>query len=270
LTPTDNEGKERGAMRRGFTLIELLVVIAIIAVLAAILLPVLTQAREKARQTACLAHLRQIGLGIRMYFADHDGYCFLHHLYEADVCSNGPVISLEPEKPWVILFHPYLRNRQLAYCPSDFVRRTKVQATDMATYLAMELPELEGEPPGTVAAQSYLLNSCLTHITRQYGVFNEARFDAMGSSFVIMSERNARAMSTDPCEGTTEPMENIQDDYDVWNGAEQLRQWIAHQRHSDGANYLFVDGHAKWQRWEQALPQQFPDGVVLWTPRVFP
>src|SRR5437016_5406048 len=58
--------------RRGFTLIELLVVIAIIAILAAILFPVFAQARERARMSACLSNMRQIGTGMMMYAQDYD------------------------------------------------------------------------------------------------------------------------------------------------------------------------------------------------------
>lgn len=61
---------------RGFTLIELMVVIAIISILAAILLPVLSRAREQARQGSCLANLHAIAVAMRIYRMDYGAYPF--------------------------------------------------------------------------------------------------------------------------------------------------------------------------------------------------
>lgn len=56
-----------------FTLVELIVVAAIIAVLASLLLPTVSLVRDSAKTVACASNLRQLGLCLLSYAADHDG-----------------------------------------------------------------------------------------------------------------------------------------------------------------------------------------------------
>ena len=64
----------RAPRRALFTLIELLVVIAIIAILAAMLLPALTQARDRAKNIECVSRTKQLGVGITMYCPDYQDF----------------------------------------------------------------------------------------------------------------------------------------------------------------------------------------------------
>jgi prepilin-type N-terminal cleavage/methylation domain-containing protein/prepilin-type processing-associated H-X9-DG protein len=109
--------------RRGFTLIELLVVIAIIAILAALLFPVFAQAREKARQTACLSNLKQIGSAFAMYAQDYDERMPDRRDLKAALPGGfRPWTSWPPSDPragWAALvLQSYTKNDAIWSCPS--------------------------------------------------------------------------------------------------------------------------------------------------------
>lgn len=286
---------------KGFTLIELLVVIAIIAILAAILFPVFSQAREKARQTACLSNMRQLSTAAKMYMEDFDGALYHHH--EGFVLDDGTQVDTLPssvagctgggqgnsnaEKPWAIFFQPYIKNRQLMFCPSDPAPRSQHQVSTIQDYnggITNLGDECSAAPNGeqclaeksNLSMWSYALNSIFTHKSCRYaveGVLPGFASDAVISglpdpNIIMFSERNSAGFD-DP---TSAFYYVPQDDYDTWPGEAALVRWgsgshanegwIKYDRHSGGANYIYFDGHVKWMRWGRARTDQYPDHVV--------
>lgn len=108
-----------------FTLIELLVVIAVIAVLMGILMPALSRARDQAKKTVCISQSKQLGMCMRLYAEDNDGY--LHSGANNGLWDNAwedPVVVKEYDWDdsyayWGLAYKRYANSKKIFHCPSQ-------------------------------------------------------------------------------------------------------------------------------------------------------
>ena len=221
---------DRAATRRrsAFTLIELLVVIAIIAILAAILFPVFVQARAKARSTACLSNLKQIGLAVMQYTQDFD------ESYPPTDYDDGAVRVV-----WQNLVEPYIKvgvqgnnsaqNRGVFTCP-DF----DAPIPDSDPSLAVEV--------GRSPLRSYGTNRFLMNPLRAGGM--------TGARSIAIAEVGSPAsvVMLAPNLGTIPDITGRDDRYDPVGAKHDAAYMNVRSRHQGGANYAFADGHAKWHK----------------------
>lgn len=243
--------------RSAFTLIELLVVIAIIAILAAILFPVFAQAREKARQTACLSNTKQMGLAIFQYTQDYD-----ETLPNSGLGGGGP----NQANRWFKAIYPYVKSLDVFVCPSKNEDNFRPVMEARGTNWIADGPSSGGgyganpnvmpfinTPPTTnaralaeiadtagtfvVCESSQLLRSAFTEVNDKPGTWG--KYEEKSSINQVSTPSGFTADANPTYAQTPNAV------------GDQLRRPIP--RHNGGLNIIYVDGHAKWSRVDQFL-----------------
>ena len=223
-----------------FTLVELLVVIAIIAILAAILFPVFARARENARRASCLSNLKQIGLAYMQYAQDYD--------------ERYPLAS-QPTAPtsWTDIVQPYVKNFQIFRCPND-------NSQNWTAPLASPTFEQQG-----LRVSSYFMNLWIDG-RRQYNSMASMQSPAIviyaSESTDNLTRDNFFPVYWNPADPLSPPgamttfMQGM-----TFDNTKNITKELAINRHGEGMNNLYADGHAKFGRWSQLWFQDPARGV---------
>lgn len=196
----------------GFTLIELLIVISIIAILAAILFPVFARARENARRASCASNEKQLALALRMYIQDYDDYF--------------PFYDTGDGTMWTYTTYPYHKNFQLIRCPSAPQAKGWALHPDhgvSVTYALVGGPTVKNQilqyPPRKLSTIIYTSRTWMM-VESRYGNDNYEK-----NGYGVANVRFLTSQTDHP---------------------EYYASNFTSQRHLDGSNVAFVDGHVKW------------------------
>lgn len=211
--------------KKQFTLIELLVIVAVIAILASMLLPAMNQVKKTAKSITCVNNQRQLGTAYAMYFSDWDG--------------NFPYLkSGEAGSLWRIRLNTYLNAPN--YPDSIY------PATGGVFRCPSDVKEYAGGIPyaklwGSYAHTSYLK---IQDSGGTPGVtINQIK---QPSAIIMLTEREINTYS-----------------YNFTAAPGSINS--LYYRHSDRANFLFVDTHVKPQSFNE-LQAGLSNGSIKFSP----
>jgi prepilin-type processing-associated H-X9-DG protein len=218
------------------------VVIAIIAILAAMLLPALTKAKDRAKTAACASNLKQLGLLIRVYSDDSNGFLPVY------APENGCLGYYSPQ--WYMIYKYLMPPLPLWRDLLTLGRTQKVFDCPATTKPACFCGA--SSQPNDPTAEAYRIEEkvfdfAIVNVKNNMnGNGQYEKLDDMPSSAVLlMDTRDGQAWWTTQtgCTGLTPATW-----YEIYSTL-----YVAYH-HNNGSNFLFRDGRVEWHKRDDYQP----------------
>jgi len=242
-------------VRPAFTLIELLVVIAVIALLIGLLLPALAGARAAARQVKCLANQQQIGTALMTYaeaykeFTPRESGFSQPHFYD----TNPPYW----DPPWPFVLRPFFdaglaavdQHVDLNGGVGDLFARSEIYKDPARRPDKHNVHYVDN---GIAFRAPGLVNGFAKRPTKMY--LYPRPFDTLWLACFtddkdqVLANNVYFAGQNDWTLAAFYDMHHVESVTGVGQTGYQYTQRIAPNRHGNGCNGIFLDGHARLMR----------------------